>query len=420
MKKPAPLICLLTPGHLASTPRLLKEADALIDAGYRVHVVSGRHYTPAEPLDAGVLATARWASTQVDFARGAAVFGRKVLRRISRSLVSRAPFGQVTLAARTHHAESLHFGAVAARIPADFYLGHCLAALPAVAYAAEKRGVPYGFDIEDYHDGETLDSMGDRAEMTARRILQSTLLPGCAHLTAAAPLIAAQYVQHYGVHPFCVLNVFPRSEGPSAPVDPGPITERRPARLYWFSQTIGKGRGLEAVIAAMARMRTPVELHLRGIQKPGYGSCLQGLATELGLKYPIQFLSPGPAAEMARLAANADLGLSTEETLPLNRDVCLTNKIFTYLLAGIPQLLSATVAQSAIAPELGNAGLLGDLDRPDEIARKLDVFFGDPTRVAMARSTAWELGHGKYCWDTEKDKFLASMRGIVPLKPPAT
>ena len=418
MKKPAPLICLLTPGHLASTPRLLKEADALIDAGYRVQVVSGRHYPLAEPLDAGVLATARWASTRVDFTGGVAVFLRKVLRRFARQLVTRAPFARISLAARTHHAESLHFGAVAARIPADFYLGHCLATLPAAAYAAKQRGVPYGFDIEDYHDGETLAAMGDSSEMVARRILQSTLLPSCAHLTAAAPLIAAQYVQHYGVTPFTVLNVFPRAEAPAAPVDPGPITAQRPAKLYWFSQTIGKGRGIEAVLAVMARMRTPTELHLRGIQKPGYGAQLQALATELGVKYPIQFLDSGPAAEMARLAASADLGLSTEETVPINRDVCLTNKIFTYLLAGIPQLLSATSAQTALAPELGDAGLLCDLSRPDATAAKLDAFFSNPERVANARRHAWELGHGKFCWDTEQQQFLASIRHLVPLHSP--
>jgi len=44
MSASAPLICLLTPGHVASTPRLVKEADALVDAGYRVHVVAGRHF----------------------------------------------------------------------------------------------------------------------------------------------------------------------------------------------------------------------------------------------------------------------------------------------------------------------------------------------------------------------------------------
>ena len=41
MKPPARRICLITPGHVASTPRLVKNADALAAAGYEVHVVAG-------------------------------------------------------------------------------------------------------------------------------------------------------------------------------------------------------------------------------------------------------------------------------------------------------------------------------------------------------------------------------------------
>lgn len=413
--KNAPLICLITQGHLASTPRLLKEADALVGAGYRVHVVAGRFYEPVDPLDREVLAAARWAHTIVDYRRGPAVFMRKLLRRAARKLVRHAPFAGVNFAARAHHAESLHLGAVAARIPASLYIGHCLAALPAAAFAANQRGAPCGFDAEDFHDAETKAALSQPASVVAARILQTRLLPGCAHLTAASPLIAREFEKDYGVKMISVLNVFPRSEAPAAPVDPGPISEQRPARLYWFSQTIGAGRGLDAVVAAMARMRTPAELHLRGMTRASYQTQLNEHAAKIGLKRPIQYLPSAPAAEMARLAAGADLGLSTEETQPLNRDLCLTNKIFTYLLAGIPQLLSATSAQKALAPELGAAALVDDLTDSAHTAEQLDDFFGNPARMAAARRKAWDLAQTRYCWEVEQEKFLRSVRRLVPL-----
>jgi hypothetical protein len=122
---------------------------------------------------------------------------------------------------------------------------------------------------------------------------------------------------------------------------------------------------------------------------------------------------------MARFAASADLGLSTEETEPLNRDICLTNKIFTYLLAGIPQLLSATSGQKALAPELGAAALLDDLADPARTAQLLDDFFSDPARIAAARRTAWDLAQSRFCWDVEQEKFLASVRRLAPLPKPS-
>ncbi|MDI1335067.1 MAG: hypothetical protein PSU94_02690 [Lacunisphaera sp.] len=406
----APLICLITPGHLASTPRLLKEVDALLAAGYRVHVVAGQHYAPVEPLDQGVLAAAQWTCTRVDYRGGAGVFARKLLRRIARALVTMPPFATVRIAARAHHAESLRLAAAAARVPADLYIGHCLAGLPAAALAAKSRGTAYGFDAEDFHDAETDSALADPADVAAARILQEQLLPGCQHLTASSPLIARQYAEVYGMKPFVVLNVFPRAQAPAVPSDPGPVSAERPARLYWFSQTIGPGRGLEAVVAAMGRMRTPVELHLRGFAAPGYAAQLNSLAARAGMQRPVQFLPPGPAAEMVRLAAGADLGLSTEESSPLNRDLCLTNKIFVYLLAGLPQLLSSTSAQRALAPELGAAALLADLADPEETARRLDAYFADPAHRRAARQAAWQIGQEKYCWDVEQEKFLASVR----------
>ncbi len=399
---------------MSSTPRLVKNASALAEAGYRVHVIAGNYSPPLAALDRAIFASAGWGHTEVNSRRGAGAFGRKILRRLLRRWTGRRPVASVRLAARLQHAEALHLGAVAARQPAQLYLGHCLPGLPAAAFAGRVRGAPYGFDAEDFHDAETEDAITDPAESAARRTIQSALLPGCAHFTTSSPLIARQYELVYGVSPVTLLNVFPLAEAPSVAFVPEPISERRPARLYWFSQTIGPGRGLEAIVAILGRMRTPAELHLRGLVAPGYQSQLDSLARGAGLTRPIVYLPPGPAAEMARLASHCDLGLSLEERRPLNRDLCLTNKIFTYLLAGIPQLLSPTSAQTALAPELGNAALLGDFAGSEAAARRLDEFFSDPARIAEARRTAGESARRRFCWDLEKDKLLASIQRLLP------
>ena len=407
-------VCLVTPGHVASTPRLVKEADALADAGYDVHVVAGRHFLSVDPLDAEIFSAAKWRHTLVDYCGGAGVAVRKLLRRLARQLITTAPLATAGIAARGHHAEIARLTAAARQTRARFYLGHCLGALPAVAQAARAGSASYGFDAEDFHDAETTEAVNDRTERMIRRTLTVHYLPGCDYLTAAAPLIATRYAEIYGVEtPQTVLNVFPLSHAPAAPVEPEPISEQRPARCYWFSQTIGPGRGLEAIVTIFARMRTPVELHLRGHVAASYKIRLQSHAHVSGLRRPIVFLPPAPPAEMVRLAASFDLGLSVEESQPLNRDLCLTNKVFVYLLAGIPQFLSRTRAQAELAPELGAAALLGDLESPQDAARMLDEFFASPARIVEAKRTAWELARRRFCWDIEKEKFLSGIAEVL-------
>ena len=410
-------ICLITPGHLASTPRLVKSADALAEAGFKVHVLAAAPFPPADRLDADIIATAKWSYSRVNTRTGAAVLARKVARKLARRMAGAMNFSSVDTAARIHRAESAHLAASASQVRAHFFIGHCIAGLYAAAAASRIRRCRYGFDIEDYHDAETEEAIADPVERRARSIIQAALLPACASLTCASPLIGDKYREVYKADPVTILNVFPFSQAPAAPTAGRLITEEYPAVFYWFSQTIGHGRGLENVLKVMARMRLPVELHLRGFASEEYAASLQSLARREGLKRPVKFLAPGSPNEMSRLAAAADIGLSVEEATPLNHDICLPNKIFVYLLAGIPQLLSNTTAQQAFAAEIAEASLLGNMARPEETASKLDSFLSDQDGVTRARSFAWDIAKRRFSWDVEKERLVRIVTAVLPSSP---
>jgi hypothetical protein len=204
------------------------------------------------------------------------------------------------------------------------------------------------------------------------------------------------------------------AQAPGEPAPPKSLTDENPATFYWFSQTVGRGRGLESVIKVMGKMRTPTELHLRGFVSTEYAEVLQIAARAAGLRRPIRFLEPESPNEMARLAAAADMGLSVEEGSPLNKDICLPNKVFIYLLAGIPQLLTDTTAQKALAAELPDAAILAEMARTEETAARLDAFFSDPDRVSRSRMSAWNLGRTRFNWDIEKEILVRLVNGALP------
>jgi hypothetical protein len=109
------------------------------------------------------------------------------------------------------------------------------------------------------------------------------------------------------------------------------------------------------------------------------------------------------------------MGLSVEEGMPLNHDICLPNKVFIYLLAGIPQLLASTTSQRALATELADAVILGDMTDAVKTAAQLDSFFSNQERATRGRLSAWNLAKERFCWDVEKTILTRLLSGILPL-----
>jgi hypothetical protein len=374
----SPRICLVSPGHVASNPRLVKEADALQAAGFQVRVVAGNYMPAIQPLDRTILSKASWSWMQVELGGKADYLFRRLKQEVARAVISTGWIPNLSFAIWANSPMSMCLAQAAMAEPASLYIAHCLAALPAAALAAQKHKAKLGFDAEDFHVGELFDELGNNLEVKIRDFLERNLLPQCDHLTAASPLIADAYCQRYGIKPLPTLNVFPLSEAPKK----YSFSVNTPPRLYWFSQTIGPGRGLEKIIVAMGQMQTEfVQLYLRGLVTPSYRQELETLAMKEELvPSQLNFLPSAPPGDMFKLAAEFDLGLSLELSEPLNRALCLTNKIFTYLLGGIPVLLSLTPAQNRLAPELGEAAILADINDPVMLAKKLDVFSPIPRK----------------------------------------
>ena len=292
----------------------------------------------------------------------------------------------------------------AASVPsADLYIAHCLAALPAAAIAAERNNAKLSFDVEDFHVGELAEIPENKLEIAIRDYIERTLLPRCCYLTASSPMIASVYRNRYGVSIEPILNVFPLSE---APVEIKEVNSEKRVSLYWFSQTIGADREIESIISAIGQMQTPVDLYLRGMPTVGYIDVLIQLAHKEGVIDCLYLLPPAPPADMVRLASDYDIGLSIEPGRDTNNNICLGNKIFTCLLAGLPIILSKTPAQEALSHKLLEASIVIDINDPNAIARTLDTFFSNPTNLELSRAVAWKLGREVYNWDIEQNKFL--------------
>jgi glycosyltransferase involved in cell wall biosynthesis len=406
-------VCVVTAGHLSTCPRMLKAADALAGAGYDVRVVSTNHTPWAAATDKEVLATRAWASTVVDYDRDTAratQLATGVRFQTARALSSvlgswRVPMPVAIRAYSRIHDELVR--AVAAE-PADFVYGGTTGALAAVAESAARLRVPYAIDFEDLHSAEYAPDSEVTNVLAAR--IERQVIDGAAFATAGSPMIADAYERVYRVRPIPVHNTFSIG-APPASSECG----ARPLRLYWFSQTLGSGRGLEDVLRGIGRMGGAVELHLRARPIPSYLDELTSLQREVAPNAHLVRHDPAAPDDMVRLAQSYDAGLACEEPSGLSRQFCLANKIFTYLAAGVPVVMSRTPAQARLESQLEGAAFGYDCGDVDGIAQILSRFSSEPALRQQAQCAARRAAERRWHWEHPEDRgaLLAAVAGAI-------
>lgn len=378
---------------------MLKSADALAGAGYDVRVVATCHEPWAMDADRDVRSRRTWPVTVINYRKGdsgPAYWWTGARTRASRAAASflgadRAPLPLVVGAVGRVHAELAD--AVAAE-PADLIYGGTTGALAAVAESARRSGTRYALDLEDFHSAEANGPEASTTDALVERV-ERAVLPGAAFLTTSSERIADAYHERHGRTPVVIHNTFP------LPVEPPDFRRADPAtlRLYWFSQTIGPGRGIEDAVAAVGRAGITAELALRGRAQGGYLDALRDRARIHAPHLTVVHLPPAPPDAMVDLARGYDVGLALEEMAPRNRQLCVTNKAFTYILAGVAVAISDTPGQHALGDDLGRAAALVPPGNVDALASALASWAADPVALDLAKRAAWQAAVRRWRWD---------------------
>jgi glycosyltransferase involved in cell wall biosynthesis len=407
-------VTVVTAGHLSTCPRMLKSADALTAEGYDVRVIATRHEPWATDTDRDVESRRSWRAEVIDYRRGAGATywwsgARARAARLAADTFTpdRVPMAIVSRAYSRLHSELV---AAIAADPGDLIYGGTTGALAAIAEAAGRCGVRYGVDLEDFHSGETSGVDAPLVDALAARV-ERAVLPGAAFVTAGSDAIAAAYDTRDGINPAVIHNTFPLP--PQAP-DIARVDRER-LRVYWFSQTIGPGRGLEDAILALGRAGVAAHLALRGRPLPGYVDHLSRLAVAHAPRLELVHLAPAPPDAMVDLARGYDIGLALEQLAPRNRQLCLTNKAFTYILAGMAVVLTDTPGQHALGVDLGPAAARVAVGDVDALAAAFAHWAANPAALDCAKRTAWARAAARWHWEhpDERGTLLRLVRGAL-------
>lgn len=391
---------LISVGQPSTNPRLVKEADTLTEAGYKVYVIYSYWTKWAWEMDQLLFKKVKW----TPILAGGNPFSQKweyLVTRIRQKFFSSIAakitlrFGIAEIAKGRAYPELLKN---ARALKADLYIAHILAALPVAVKAAKKNRAQCGFDIEDLHRFEVSNDV-TTDDYKLSKFIEDKYLPKVNYLTSSSPQIAGFYTSNYKKPVTVINNVFKTTE--SVIHD---NADKRPLKLFWFSQTVGAGRGIEDVVKALSTLKKDnFEFHLLGDRLPFNKYFIEKL---LSSNVNIKFHNPVAPDEVIKFSRQFDIGLALEHSSPLNRDLCLTNKIFTYMQAGLAIVASKTTAQSDFMrqnPAIGTIYPNGDVEA---LAGMLSHYQQHPQEIKACKEASLKLARERYNWETESRKFL--------------
>jgi len=184
--------------------------------------------------------------------------------------------------------------------------------------------------------------------------------------------------------------------------------DKDPQEKIIYLGGMSKIRGLVEVVEAfalVAQKHPQWELYLVGSCRPAsFEEELKELADKRGVAARVKFIAWVPYEEKERLSAQASMGLITY--LPYaNNTSCLPNKLFDYMLVGLPVIASNfPLYEEVVQPN--RCGRIVDPSRPDEIAQAMEYLIEHPQEARQMGQRGRRAVLETYNWEKESEKLL--------------
>ena len=265
----------------------------------------------------------------------------------------------------------------------------------AAAWLRRKRRV---FDAHEYFT-ETPEVTGRPVVKAIWGVVARLGIPLYHANITVGPALARIFEEKYG-RPFVVVRNMPLAL-PPAPARPRPL----PGALL-YQGALNEGRGLEAMITAMAYLP---DCTLTLVGEGDLSDSLRRMAAAHPAAARIHFAGYATPDRLSDWTARAWLGLNLLEHRGESYYYSLANKFFDFVQAGTPVLTMNFPEDAALNRQYEVAILLDCLD-PESVSQAIRSLLDDPRRYARL-CAACEVACKEWVWEREAEALC----GIFPL-----
>ncbi|MFZ0159749.1 MAG: glycosyltransferase family 4 protein [Kineosporiaceae bacterium] len=315
------------------------------------------------------------------------------------------------------------FGKTLDELEPDVLHAHHPTVLPIALRAARRIRARGGrcivvYDARENYSGIPAEEQGHpRRHAVLLRQEERSIADVAAVFTVSDPIAEVlQQRYHLARRPTVLLNappyvpVAPGGEGPSLRTVLG-MDPQTPLLVY--SGGISRARGIEVLVEALAHL-TGVHLALVTVPFPHpMMRELNARAARLGVADRVHAVAPVGQGELIGFLSSADVALHPLPGGSPNHDQALPNKLFEYLHAGLPLVVS----DARLMADFVRAHGLGEVFRTDDaldlaaaVRRVLDAPRSPDSRAELAST---------YSWQSQEPLLLETYHRVAPLPPGA-
>ena len=168
-------------------------------------------------------------------------------------------------------------------------------------------------------------------------------------------------------------------------------------KIILYQGALNLGRGVGTAIRAMQYLEG-VELWLAG--DGDLTSQLKELVVEMKLESKVKFLGRLPLHQLHEVTRRADLGISLEEDLGLNYRFALPNKLFDYIQAGVPVLVSNLPEMRRIV-ERYQVGIIAETYQWKAVSELMKSVLFDSEKNEIWKANL-KIAAKELCWEKEE------------------
>ncbi|EGQ8224090.1 TPA: glycosyltransferase family 4 protein [Vibrio cholerae] len=218
--------------------------------------------------------------------------------------------------------------------------------------------------------------------------------------------IASEYERLYNIpKPHLVLNCPNYYEQPKRNLFRENLDIRKDQTIFLYQGGLGKGRGIELLLEAFSNLDSDRNV----LVCMGYGP-LEALIQEKAQQQSTIFFHPAVTPDvLLNYTSSADYGVSFIEDSCLSYRYCLPNKMFEYLMAGLPVLTSNLFEMKRLV-ETEGVGIVAEENTVDGFKKAVEASLNQDYATIQKNVFAVRK---KYCWEEQEENLKHIYEGLI-------